>query len=111
MNTRTLWSKRNVYTVTVQYWCSVSKAKHDRVFSTALLNGQKIQISLQPPDRDLTWRVAIGGLLDFMNYLRNSMKEEQKKIRMFHLAVMEYVLLRFFSCNGLDTKPRMFHHS
>ena len=25
-------------TVTFQYWCSVSKAKHDRVFSAALLN-------------------------------------------------------------------------
>jgi hypothetical protein len=31
-------------TVTVQYWCSVSKAKHDEVFSAALLNGRKIQI-------------------------------------------------------------------
>ena len=29
-----------------------------RVFSAALLNGRKIQISLQLPDRDLTWRVA-----------------------------------------------------
>ena len=28
-------------TVTVQYWCSVSKAKHDWVFSAALLNGCK----------------------------------------------------------------------
>jgi len=45
-------------TDTVQYWCSVSKAKHDQVFSAALLNGHKIQISLQLPDRDLTWRVA-----------------------------------------------------
>ena len=38
--------------------CSVSKAKHDQVFSRALLNGRKIQISLQLPERDLTWRVA-----------------------------------------------------
>ena len=45
-------------TVTVQYWCSVSKAKHDQVFSAALLNGHKIQISLQLPDCDLTWRVV-----------------------------------------------------
>ena len=45
-------------TVTVQYWCSVSKAKHDWVFSAALLNGRKIQISLQLQDRDFTWRVA-----------------------------------------------------
>ena len=28
-----------------------------RVFKVALLNGQKIQISLQLPDRDFTWRV------------------------------------------------------
>ena len=27
-------------------------------FSAALQNGRKIQISLQLPDRDLTWRVA-----------------------------------------------------
>jgi hypothetical protein len=45
-------------TVTVQYWCSVSKAKHDQVFSAALLNGRKIQNSLQLSDCDLTWRVA-----------------------------------------------------
>ena len=45
-------------TVTVQYCCSVSKEKHDQVFSAALLNGRKIQISLQLPDPDLTWRVA-----------------------------------------------------
>ena len=45
-------------TVTVQYCCSVSKEKHDQVFSAALLNGHKIQISLQLPDPDLTWRVA-----------------------------------------------------
>ena len=32
--------------------------KHDQVFSAALLNGRKIQISLQLPDPDLTWRVA-----------------------------------------------------
>ena len=43
---------------TVQYWCSVSKAKHGQVFSATLLNGHKIQISLQLPDCDLTWRVA-----------------------------------------------------
>ena len=44
---------------TVQYWCSVPKAKHDQVFSAALLNGRKIQISLQLlPDPDLTWKVA-----------------------------------------------------
>ena len=46
------------FTVTVQYCCSVSKAKHDQVFSAALLNGRKIQTSLQLPDRDLTWRIA-----------------------------------------------------
>ena len=45
-------------TVTVQYCCSVSKEKHDQVFSAALLNGRKIQISLQLPDPDLTWRVT-----------------------------------------------------
>ena len=45
-------------TVTVQYWCSVCKAKHNQVFSAALLIGRKIQISLQLPDFDLTWRVA-----------------------------------------------------
>ena len=45
-------------TDTVQYCCSVSKEKHDQVFSAALLNGHKIQISLQLPDPDLTWRVA-----------------------------------------------------
>ena len=44
-------------TVTVQYWCSVSKAKYDRAFSVALLNCQKIPISLQLPDRDFTRRV------------------------------------------------------
>ena len=44
--------------VLVQYWCSVFKANHDQVFSAALLNGCKIQNSLQLPDRDLTWRVA-----------------------------------------------------
>ena len=43
---------------TVQYCCSVSKEKHDQVFSAALLNGFKIQISLQLPDPDLTWRVT-----------------------------------------------------
>ena len=45
-------------TFTVQFWCSVSKAKHDWVFSAALLNKCKIQISLQLPDRDLIWRFA-----------------------------------------------------
>ena len=45
---------RRYLTVTVQYCCSVSKAKHDPVFSAALLNGLKIQISLQLPDCDLT---------------------------------------------------------
>ena len=47
-------------TARVQYWCSVSKAKRDQVFSVVLLNGRKIQISLQLPDHDFTWRVAIG---------------------------------------------------
>ena len=37
---------------------SVSKEKHDQVFSAALLNGRKIQISLQLLDPGLTWRVA-----------------------------------------------------
>ena len=36
----------------------VSKEKHDPVLSAALLNGRKIQISLQLLDPDLTWRVA-----------------------------------------------------
>ena len=45
-------------TVTVQYWCSVSNAKHDQVFTAALLNRRKIQTSLQLPDRDLTWSVT-----------------------------------------------------
>ena len=33
---------------------TLSKAKHDQVFSAALQNGHKIQISLQLPDCDLT---------------------------------------------------------
>ena len=43
--------------MTVQYCCSVSKEKHDQVFSAALQNGRKIQILLQLPDPDLTWKV------------------------------------------------------
>ena len=34
------------------------KKKHDKVFLAALLNGRKIEISLQLLDPDLTWRVA-----------------------------------------------------
>ena len=45
-------------TVTVQYCCSVSKEKHDKIFSAASLNGRKIQILLQLRDPDSTWRVA-----------------------------------------------------
>ena len=52
-------------TVTVQYQCSVSKAKHDQIFSAALQNGRIIQISLQLPDRDLEGYKY--GPLDFKN--------------------------------------------
>jgi hypothetical protein len=45
-------------TIIVQYWYSVCKAKHDQVFSAALLKRRRVQISLQLPDGDLTWRVA-----------------------------------------------------
>ena len=54
----TFFTLHRYCTVTVQYWCSVSKAKHDQVFSAALLNGRKIQLSLLLPDCDLTWRVT-----------------------------------------------------
>ena len=39
-------------------YCSVSKEKHDQVYSAALLNWRKIQILLQLPDPDSTRRVA-----------------------------------------------------
>ena len=42
---------------------SQSKAKHDQVFSAALLNGQKIHILFQLPDPDLMGRKY--GPLDF----------------------------------------------
>ena len=58
-----LFTLHRYCTVKVQYWCSVSKAKHDQVFSAAFLNGHKIQISLQLQDPNLTG--CKYGPLDF----------------------------------------------
>ena len=74
--------------VTVQYCCSVSKEKHDQVFSAALLNGHKIQISLQLPDPDLKWRVVSMApwtlisewLIDVLNFpKKNNAKKDIRK--------------------------------
>ena len=44
-------------TVTVQYWCSVAKAKYVWwSFLSSLAEWAHIQIPLHLPDRDLTWR-------------------------------------------------------
>ena len=44
-------------TVTAQYWCSVSKAKHDQVFSVPRRIGAKTQISFNK----LYFKVIITG--------------------------------------------------
>ena len=74
----------------VQCWCSVSKGKHDPVFLAALLNGQKIQISLQIWDHDLEsgkyGQMDITILLIFLQF-----EHRQKGRRLDWLDVLTYL--------------------
>ena len=90
-------------TVTVQYWCSVSKSKHYQVFSAALLNRRKIQISLQQPDRDLTWRVASTTHLTLTSNQLWDLVILCGGLRVYKLSIKILVqnLLEAFNNNGL----------
>ena len=77
--------KGKTLSVTVQYLCSVFKAKHDQVFSAALLNGRKIQISLQQRDRDLTLRVTSATQLALVDYGASKICQLQIDVKMVRI--------------------------
>ena len=112
-------------TITVQYWCSVSKAKHDQVFSATLQNGHKIQISLQPLDSDLTWRVASTthwsllvhyyfrlGRLGRLAYFDSKGHSLNSKLTFFHYYINFLVLMlqwveTFFICFAHENMKKL----